>query len=196
MSANNSEPKAWTGTVQDYLSLGYIYLLVLGIASDSIYYGMLGINILSYSSVLDVLLSPIVHLTSSPIFPIVIILMPTLLYFYLKWLDKKIAKSNQEGGAKYLSPLLKNYSMQMVWIVFSGWIVFSAYIGFGFGGGSKMKTILKSNDFSTPRTITFQNGESVNAKILGNNSGYIFYAEKGSSNVIVAPLPGNVRKIE
>ena len=196
MSANNSEPKAWTGTIQDYLSLGYIYLLVLGIASDSIYYGMLGINILSYSSILDVLLSPVVHLTSSPVFPIVIILMPTLLYFYLKWIDKKIAKSNREGNTKYLSPLLKNYSMQMVWIVFSGWIIFSAFIGFGFGGGAKMKTILESNNFSTPNIITFQNNESVNVRILGNNSGYIFYAEKGSGNVIVAPLPGNVRKIE
>ncbi len=196
MTTNTSEPKAWTGTIQDYLSLGYIYLLVLGIASDSIYYGMLGINILSYSSVLDVLLSPIVHLTSSAAFPIVIILTPTLLYFYLKWLDKKLAKPSKEGSAKSLSALLKNYSMQMIWIVFSGWIIFSAYIGFGLGGGFKMKTALESNNFSTPHVITFQNGERENVKIIGNNSGYVFYAERASGNVIVAPLPGNVRKIQ
>ena len=29
---------------QDYLSFGYLYLLLLGVVSDSIYYGMVGIN--------------------------------------------------------------------------------------------------------------------------------------------------------
>ena len=32
-------------SIQELLSLGYIYLLVLGIISDTIYYGFLDINI-------------------------------------------------------------------------------------------------------------------------------------------------------
>jgi len=53
--------------IQDYFSLGYVYLLILGIFKDVIYYGFLGINILEYASVADVLLSPIMYLGKSPI---------------------------------------------------------------------------------------------------------------------------------
>ena len=42
-------------SIQDYLSLGYIYLVVAGILFDATFYGILGINIIHYSSILDVL---------------------------------------------------------------------------------------------------------------------------------------------
>ena len=52
--------------LQDYLSFGYLYLLLLGIVSESIYYGLLGVSVLSYSDVLDVLLSPLTQLENEP----------------------------------------------------------------------------------------------------------------------------------
>lgn len=53
--------------VQDLLSLGYVYLLILGLARDTIYYGFLDVNILSYSSIGDILISPLAYLTRHPV---------------------------------------------------------------------------------------------------------------------------------
>ena len=36
--------------IQDYLSIGYVFLLVLGVLHETIYYKFLGVNILEYSS--------------------------------------------------------------------------------------------------------------------------------------------------
>ncbi len=63
MRQEQSEIKESTQrSIQDYLSLGYLYLVVVGILFDAIFYGILGINIIHYSSILDVLLSPIAFL--------------------------------------------------------------------------------------------------------------------------------------
>jgi hypothetical protein len=46
-------------SVQEYISLGYIFLVLLGIATDVIYYKYLNIDILTHSTILDVLISPV-----------------------------------------------------------------------------------------------------------------------------------------
>jgi len=51
--------------IQGFLSVGYIYLIVMGILNETLYYSQIGIDILNYSSILDVLISPISRLTSS-----------------------------------------------------------------------------------------------------------------------------------
>jgi len=63
MESNNGKQNT-ERSIQDYLSLGYIYLLLLGICRELIFYGMMDINIFSYSSVLDVMLSPLIVLGS------------------------------------------------------------------------------------------------------------------------------------
>jgi hypothetical protein len=53
--------------LQTYLPLGYLYLVILGIIKESIHFFQLGINILKYSTLMDVLLSPIADLMSHPL---------------------------------------------------------------------------------------------------------------------------------
>ena len=73
-------------TIQEYLSLGYLYLLILGVISDAIYYQFLHINILHYTTVLDVLLSPIARITSHLLIPLIIVLGTFFTYFLVfKW---------------------------------------------------------------------------------------------------------------
>jgi len=59
MEENNLSSKNNNIAIQDYLSIGYVFMLILGIFHETIYYKFLGVNILEYSSVLDVLISPI-----------------------------------------------------------------------------------------------------------------------------------------
>ena len=51
--------------IQGFLSIGYVYLIVMGILNETLYYNQIGIDILNYSNILDVLISPISKLTSS-----------------------------------------------------------------------------------------------------------------------------------
>jgi len=93
--------------IQDYLSLGYIFLLILGVFHDTIYYKFLGINILEYSSVLDVLISPVsviagnlklaVALIGAIIFAI---LYKNVIPLYYTYLSKKKKYQTEKGKAK------------------------------------------------------------------------------------------------
>lgn len=173
-------------SLADMLPLGYLYLLLLGIASDSIYYGLLGINFISYSNVLDVLLSPLVHLTDSLSFPAIIIGIPLVLYGLIKWDHKRKAKAEKPSPAPSM----------LVWLLLSAWVIFSAFIGFGLGGGFKMQERLRAGEIKPNHAITFTSGQAVEVKLIGHNSGYLFYVEPGDSTVTIAPVQGNVVRIE
>jgi len=194
MEEPQSKPFALAGTIQDYLSIGYLYLLILGIVSDSIYYGILGINILSYSTVLDVLLSPIVRLTSNLKFPIIIILLPAASYLILKMIQK--LKDRKAAGSVSSDSFSLNTKTYNAWILFSAWLVFSAYIGYGLGGGFKIKGMLETGDLTTDHRIHFHDQEAQEVKVIGNNSDYLFYILKDSNVVSISPIQENIRRIE
>ena len=69
-------------TIQEYLPLGYLYLLVFGIVTDVIYYGALGVNIINYTSVTDILLSPIEKLVDGLWMPVIFLMTLFWLYFF------------------------------------------------------------------------------------------------------------------
>ena len=45
--------------LQDVFYIGYLYLIILGIVSDAIFYGIFGVSYLNYTTILDALISPI-----------------------------------------------------------------------------------------------------------------------------------------
>jgi hypothetical protein len=57
--------------LQKLLPYGYLFLVVMGIIKESIFYYQIGINILKYTTIMDVLISPIATLTSNPVVLIV-----------------------------------------------------------------------------------------------------------------------------
>ncbi len=183
-------PSHQVKTFSDYLPFGYLYLLLLGIATDSIYYGLLGINIISYSSILDVLLSPIARLTSNIVFPILVIILPMFSYFYLKFALARMAKSNKKPSK------LASLPLTTLWIIFTALIIFATYLGNGIGGGTALKSQMAEKSIRMDYTITFHDDEVLDVRLVGNNSGYIFYIKEGQQVVTVSPIPYNVKKIE
>ena len=183
-------------SVSDYLALGYLYLLLLGIVSDSIFYGLLGINIISYSSVLDVLLSPIAKITSNLIIPVLVIILPLFSYFYLKILRRIQEKRSHKSNKPNKPNKLLTMPLQTLWVFFTALIIFSAFIGYGFGGGSKIKERMQASDLRLLHRIIFVNQQGIDVELVGNNSGFVFYIEKGNSHVTASPILGNIQKIE
>lgn len=210
LQSKEQKPKnqsSWS--VQDYLSIGYLYLLILGMGSDSLYYGLLGINIASYSSILDVLLSPIISLGKGGGFILVFFLfIAPAIAFGVVWLarwrhnqSKKKKKAPKKPGSKNLQINMdgifnSKQGMLKVWLGYTAFMIFCGYLGLGLGGGSKISDLMKSGEFRTDCNLTFIDGDKKEVRLVGHNSQYIFYIEEDSNFVAIAPIPGNVKIIE
>ncbi|MEM6845307.1 MAG: hypothetical protein AAF632_24050 [Bacteroidota bacterium] len=189
-------------SIQEYLSLGYIYLLMLGILSDSIYYHFIGINILEYSSILDVLISPIALLTEHYLIPMALVLVGGIAYLTLvkinprihqkfrmkRWygklynVNKLDAKYNSNPSTNQLISLLAGFTLAF-------------YLGMGLGRGSKQQKQMANNDIEVNHRIIFQDNSEEEVRIIGKNSLYLFYIPEGKTDIIISPIEYNVKKI-
>lgn len=192
--------------LQDYLSFGYLYLLLLGIARESIYYGMLGVNIMSYSNVMDILLSPVVYLTKHPS-----ILGIFIAFAYWMAIQPKFHKKHREK--KWYSKLFDVQKRDQIYaesssdsdsknklipkeIVPMALVVASLLLGTGVGAGSKVLSKMESNQLEMRNILKFVDGEQKVVRILGQNSNYVFYVKEGDSSVSISPIAGVVKVIE
>lgn len=177
---------------QDLLSLGYIYLLLMGIISDAIYYGFMGVNFIAYSSVLDVLLSPIVNMTDSWVLPVVILVSTIVGYFYFKLISKLSARSAKKKGTK--DPF-ENISSRSAAITSAAFVIFFAYLGYAIGSGFKRSQLLEKKNLKPDHELVFANGDTTRARIIGTNTGFVFYAIENDSVLSIAPFQNNVVSI-
>ena len=189
-------------SIQDYLSLGYVYLLILGIIRDTIYYSFLNVNILEYSSILDVLLSPLVYIANN----LKVIAMLGLIAVLIYWLSNSLPKmihnlvsSNwYRKRFKVEEPPQKQFKKQSaggyIWLMAIAILGF--YLGSGVSSGYKMRERIENQQFEVNSRILFSSGELKEIKAIGQNSEYIFYILKGSKNVNISPIKGNIKIIE
>lgn len=188
--------------LQDYLSLGYVYLLVLGVFNQAIYYKFLNINILEYSSILDVLISPISIITgdlkiaAALIFAVLLgLLYKIVLPKYYNWLSKKEKYNTGKNKEKIEKSLVGVKSNGFTFFII-GLMVFSVFIGLGTGRGSKVKNKIDNDEIKLSHEIIFQDNTSKHVTIVGKNSLNVFYVLKGKREVTIVPIEGNVKSIE
>jgi hypothetical protein len=186
--------------LEKLLPFGYLFLIVMGILKDSIYYYQFGINILRYSTIMDVLISPIAEFTSNPIILGAIIIL-FLVHFYLpSFLAKNkdlafVKRSFELKSTDALSPEeTKSYYNS---IAIKSLILFllSFFLGYGMAGGYFTKKKLKENKLDYSYQMDFNEGESKNVFVIGNNSLYYFYFVKGDKKVKITPLAA-IKNIE
>jgi len=184
---------------QEILSVGYIYLIAIGILSETFYYKQIGVNILSYSGILDVLMSPIAKLTSSIITLIVFFVILLLVFQLPKFLVKKREKNWFKKGFKLgedltntqvESELLKRF----LFLLSIG--LFGFFIGTGIGKGMRASDRIESNEIEYTDHIAFTDGDKIDAKIMGINSSYIFYLKNDNKAVQITPISSVVKSIE
>ena len=75
----------------------------------------------------------------------------------------------------------------------------SFYVGLFLGSGmdgKKFAKKVKENKVEYIDNITFVDNTSLNVKIVGTNSSYIFYLKEGHSKVQIAPISGNIKTFE
>ena len=189
-------------TIQEILSLGYVYLLILGVLTDTIYYSFFDINIIEHSDILDILLSPINILTDHWIIPVAIILFCVLFYFFQAKIAPKLYEKRKRNEA-----FRQKHNIEKLDIIYNGkpklkhltpifaLIIFSMFIGFRAGGGGKIQHRMKNNDLTHSTIIEFQNGEKINSYIIGRTSTYLFYVVQDDNKLTIAPIAQNIRTI-
>lgn len=187
--------------IQKTLPFGYIFLVALGIIKESIYYYQVGINILKYSNIMDVLISPIADLTSTPIILLGFTIFILVLYlasflisknFNKDWLKKKI------GSKKPLSDITEEEVRAYFGKYFISMFAFSLlcfFLGLGLGSGSKVASKISNNELKYDYAITFGDGQTKEIYLIGSNSSNYFYVEKGNKNVKISPV-GAIKSVE
>ncbi|WP_035651622.1 hypothetical protein [Flavobacterium sp. ASV13] len=184
--------------IQNLIPLGYLFLVIMGIMKESVFYYQLKINILKYSTIMDILISPIADLTSTPIlmlgfifFIIVILLILTFAYHNRNksWI-KKVFNINENGLS---NEALKSKLTKFFLIAISLGIL-SFFLGLGIGGGMKMAKKIKENKLVYKQKLTFTTGETENVFLIDANSAYYFYLTPKSKSVQIAPI-GAIKNI-
>ncbi|MNK75006.1 hypothetical protein D3C87_945370 [compost metagenome] len=179
--------------LEKLLPFGYLFLILMGILKDSIFYYQFGINILRYSTIMDILISPIAEFTSNPIILGAITIL-FLVHFYLpSFLAKNkdlafVKRSFELKSTDKLSPQeTKSYYNG---IAIKSLIIFllSFFLGYGSAGGYFTTKKLKENKLVYNYQLDFNEGESENVFIIGNNSLYYFYLVKGDNKIKITPL--------
>ena len=186
--------------IQKFLSFGYLFLVVLGVLKESLFYYPLGIHILNYSTIMDVLISPVGDLTSYPVVFIAVCILVLFSYFFPVFLAKNRhnAIARKMAGLETKENLTEQQISDKISSLFAGVLaasLFSFFIGMGYGGGRKQAERIKNGTIKYDRTINFNSGERELVNIIGSNSAYYFYVSKGSKTIKIAPV-GTIKNIE
>lgn len=174
------------------LPLAYLFLIILGILKETLYYHNFGINIMNYSSIVDVIMSPIAELTSSLIVLFGCIISSLFSIFFVNMLKKYSHKkwtsyftdgkdisqfSEEEKSEKYL----------MLTVGLLGAAFIGYFVGFGVMNGRKIADKIAKNEIQYQDSLILNNGENVKCHILGSNSQYYFYV-KSNKIIEIAPI--------
>jgi len=186
---------------QSLLPLGYLYLIVLGIIKESLFYYHLDINILKYCSLMDVLISPIAELTSRPVIILATLFLVGLSLIFQtvltkhsdkKWVQRVLGQKPEENGLQKQE--IKNIVIQQS-AVFLMVALATFFLGIGFSNGEKVAKKIQANDLSYDHKINFESDKQEEVYLINSNSSYYFYISKGNKNLKIAPA-GSIKTIE
>ncbi|CAL2065414.1 hypothetical protein [Tenacibaculum sp. 190524A05c] len=189
--------------LQEKFYVFYIYLIVLGIVSDAIFYGIIGIQYLNYVSILDALISPFSLLTNSWKLTLFLSIMFYLVYLYTtKWSfqlhkrnrTKKWYKKlyNVEKWDKLYKDIEDKKDVVSTMLVLFFVLFISLRLGMGIGTNIKIKEQRLQPDYN----LVFKDNSIKKIRLIGQNSSFIFYVENQEKIVSVTPLSDNIKQIK
>lgn len=181
--------------LQTLLPLGYLYLIVLGIIKETFAFYPLGINILKYATIMDILISPITDIFSHYIVLIAIILM-AIISFYLPKLMIKNYRADWVNAylgrnIKKQPPLtFEEVKAKSEWfpIRFLAVMLFSFFMGIGVMEGYTTLEKLKDGTLKYKHTLYLADNPPIQVHLIDVNNAYYFYIEKSSKKIKITPV--------
>jgi hypothetical protein len=188
--------------IQRSLPFGYLFLVVMGILKESVFHYQLGINILKYSTIMDILISPIATLASHPAILIALIIIVVSSFAFPSYLSKQSSK-NKKWALKMAS-LKEHESMSKeaiedhftnMFVRFLAMMLLSFFVGIGWGEGMTLTKRIKENRLKYDYTLDYNDEKSELVHLIGSNSMYYIYLAKGSKTIKISPV-GSIKSIE
>jgi hypothetical protein len=188
-------------SLQKYIQYGYLYLILLGISKECIYYYFAGINILKFSNLIDIIISPISALTSDPsmlltsLFAVIIMYVITVYFsknYHKSWV-KGIIKQNIDFDSldpKERTVFFENFFIRSAALCFLGF-----FVGNGLGDGFDLAEEIRKKEPAYNYVLTYNSSDKKLIYLIGTNSMNYFFIEKGNPNIIISPI-GGVRSLE
>ena len=179
---------------------GYIFLVILGVISECTFYKQIGIQILRFSSLMDILISPIATLIADPIRLFVLLIFIGLLMIGVSLLFKyRKNKFSQAFASIKNIESLSDEEIEIrynnLFVRFLCLIMISFFLGMAIGFGNIVSNRIINNQTQYNTKIIFSNGESELIYLLHTNSSYNIYFSKGNKNAKIAPV-GAIKNIE
>lgn len=189
--------------LQDLFYIAYLYLIILGIVSDAIFYGIFGISYLNYTTILDALISPISLLINNWVLAVALGIMFTLLYVYLtKWAPKLYKKLRVKKWYQKLYNIdkydkryaaLENKKNLLPGLMF---LFFLLFVSMRTGLGLGLKHKYQEKEIVPNYTLIFKNNERLDVRKVGQNSAYFFYFIPGEKVITATPIADNLKQIK
>jgi hypothetical protein len=189
--------------LQDYFYIGYVYLIILGIVSDAIFYGIFGVSYLNYTNILDALISPISLLANNWKISIFLALMFWLMQMYFsKWMFKLYAffrvkkwcqkiYNIEKLDKKYAELKKKKNNLQGLMFIF-----FLLFVSMRTGMGIGTKQKVNAEGVIPNYRLIFKDNTKLDVKKIGQNSAYFFYFIPGEKVITVTPIADNLKQIK
>lgn len=189
--------------LQDYFYIGYLYLIILGIVSDAIFYGIFGVSYLNYTTILDALISPISLLTNNWKLSLFLGFMFWIMYLYFtRWMFKLYAYLrekkwyqkiyNVEKWDKKYDKLKAQKNMIPGMMV----IFFILFVSMRSGMGLGMSQKYASKGVTPNYTLVFKDNTRLDVRKVGQNSAYFFYFIPGEKVITATPISDNIKQIK
>ncbi|MDX6746340.1 hypothetical protein SHK09_05995 [Polaribacter sp. PL03] len=189
--------------LQDYFYIGYLYLIILGIVSDAIFYGIFGVSYLNYTTILDALISPISLLANNWILSLFLIGMFTLMYFYFtRWMPRLYKYLRVKNWYKKLYNIekwdkryekLEDKKNLLPGLMF---IFFLLFVSMRTGLGLGLKHKYEESEVIPNYTLVFKDNEKLDVRKIGQNSAYFFYFIPGETEITATPITDNLKQIK
>ncbi len=179
--------------IQDYITLGYLYLVILGVVNIVIYYTGFNINIFDYIAITDILLAPINMLFLSYEYTAMIIIVIGIISYLLKFVFLGINKLTEKIADEFSKPLKKIVYQPMIVFI----ILFSyKFLVLSIDMGHRVSSKVKNRTYKLNTTLTFVDNTKKDVYVIATTSMYLFYVEKGEDIVTIVPIVGNVRAVK
>ncbi len=190
-------------SLQEKFYVFYIYLILLGIVSDALFYAILGIQYLNYVSILDALISPFSLLTNSWKLTLILAIAFYFVYIYTTKWSYRLHKKNRnkkwynkfydvQKWDKLYQEMQKKKDV-VPGMLFLFFVLFvSMRLGMGIGTSHKIKEKNVVPNYS----LIFKNETKKEVKLIGQNSTFLFYIEKGEKVIAITPISDNIMQIK
>jgi hypothetical protein len=179
--------------IQDYITLGYLYLVILGTINIVIYYSSFNINIFDYISITDILLAPINMLFLDYKNTAMIIAVIWIISYTLKFAFVGVNKLIENLSHKYDKPFKTIlYQPVIVFVVLFSYV----FLVLSINMSERVSSRVANKTYKLYTKLTFTDNTQKDVYVVATTSMYLFFVEQGESVVTVMPISGNVKSIK